>query len=170
MLALACLLLFRPDMFMDRLAPEYVHLPAAKLYDVARDLPSGGRLVIVIKGQTIEGDDVQKTVAVRLGPVGDDGRKRLADAGLTFAGLGDSLKVSGVKFGSRAKKAGFDQGYDVARVEVPSGRPSPYWFYLPALALIALVWWSQGRRMAPAAPRPDAGAWVSTNAARPALR
>jgi TRAP transporter 4TM/12TM fusion protein len=153
-LAVACMLLFRPDMFMDWLAPEYVHLPPAKLYDVARDLSAGGRLVMVIKGQTIEGDDVQKTVAVRLGPAGDDGRKRLADAGLTFAGLGDSLKISGVKFGSRAKKSGFDQGYDVARVEVPSGRPSPYWFYLPALVLVALVWGSQGRRMSTAAEIP----------------
>ena len=147
-LALACVLLFRPDFFMDFLAPEYTHLPASKAYDVARDLPAGGRLVMVIGGQTIEGDDVKKTVALKLGAAGDDGRKRLAEAGLTLAGLGDSLKVSGVKFGSRARKSGFEQGWDVARIEVPSGRASPYWFYLPALALIALVWWSQGRRMA----------------------
>jgi hypothetical protein len=146
-LAIACVLLFRPNLFMDRLAPEYVHLPASRLYDVARDAPAGGRVVMVIRGQTIEGDEVQKTVAVRLGPAGDDGRKRLADAGVTFAALGESLKVSGVKFGSRARKAGIDQGYDIARVEVPSDRPSPYWFYLPALLLVALVWWSQGRRM-----------------------
>jgi hypothetical protein len=75
----------------------------------------------VIKGTTIEGDDVRKTVAVRLGAAGDDGRKRLADAGLTFSALGDTLKISGVKFGTRAKKAGIDQGYDVASVAVPSG-------------------------------------------------
>jgi hypothetical protein len=147
-LALACVLLFRPDMFMDWLAPEYTYLPPAKLYDVARDLPANARLVLVIKGTTIEGDDVRKTVAVRLGAAGDDGRKRLADAGLTFSALGDTLKISGVKFGTRAKKAGIDQGYDVASVAVPSGRASPYWFYLPAFALIGLVWWSQGRRMA----------------------
>jgi Domain of unknown function (DUF3394) len=147
-LGLACLLLFRPDFFMDQLAPEFTHLPAAKLYDVARGLPAGGRIVMVIRGTTIEGDEVQKTVAVRLGAPGDDGRKRLADAGLTFAGAGDTLKISGVKFGSRAKKAGIDQGWDVARLEVPSGRTSPYWFYLPALLLVGLVWWSQGRRMA----------------------
>ena len=149
-MALACFLLFRPDFFMDQLAPEFTPLPAARLYDVARDLPAGGRIVMVIRGQTIEGDDVDKTVALRLGPAGDDGRKRLADAGVTFVALGDALKTSGVKFGSRARKAGIDQGYEVARIEVPSGRPSPYWFYLPALALIALVWWSQGRRMQPA--------------------
>jgi TRAP transporter 4TM/12TM fusion protein len=148
-LAVACLLLFRPDMFLDALAPEYTLVPPATLYDVARDAPANARIVLNIKGQRIEGDDVTKTVAVRLGEAGDDGRKRLADAGLTFAPLGDKLRISGVKFGSRAKKAGIDQGYEVASVALPSGRPSPYWFYLPAFALIALVWWSQGRRMAP---------------------
>ncbi|MBK6394469.1 MAG: TRAP transporter permease [Betaproteobacteria bacterium] len=156
-LGLACFLLFRPNLFMDYLAPEYAHLPASKAYDVARDLPAGGRLVMVIGGQTIEGDAVRKTVALRLGAAGEDGRKRLAEAGLTLAGLGDTLKVSGVKFGSRARKSGFEQGWDVARLEVPSGRASPYWFYLPALALVALVWWSQGRRMAPASGAPARG-------------
>ncbi len=147
LLAAACVLLFRPDFFMDFLAPEYAHLPAAKAVEVAKDLPDGGRLVMAIKGSTIEGEDVTKTVAVRLGPAGDDGRKRLAEAGLTLTSLGDATQISGVKFGSRAKKSGFEQGWDVARIEVPSGRATPHWFYLPALALIALVWWTQGRRM-----------------------
>jgi len=147
LLAAACLLLFRPDFFMDYLAPEYAHLPAAKAVEVARNLPDGGRLVMVIKGATIEGEDVTKTVAVRLGPAGDDGRKRLAEAGLSLSSLGDATQISVVRFGSRAKKSGFEQGWDVARIEVPSGRATPHWFYLPALALIALVWWAQGRRM-----------------------
>jgi hypothetical protein len=103
--------------------------------------------VLRIKGTTIEGDDKVKTVAVRLGPAGEDGRKRLAEAGLTLSALGDSVQIGGVKFGSRAKKSGFEQGWDVEHVEVPSGRPTPHWFYLPALALVALVWWWQGRRL-----------------------
>ena len=160
-LSAACVLLFRPDFFMDFVAPEYTHLPSAQVYDVARDLPDGGRLVVVIRGETIEGDAVTKTVALRLGAKGDDGRKRLADAGLTLAALGDTVKVSGVKFGSRARKGGFEQGWDVDRLEVPSGRPSAHWLYLPALALVVLVWWAQGRRMAagggtPGSPRPGA--------------
>jgi TRAP transporter 4TM/12TM fusion protein len=153
-LGVACLLLFRPDFFMDQLTDEYTHLPASKVYDVARELPAGGRLVMVIRGQTIEGDEVQKTVALRVGAPDDDGRKRLAEAGVTLAGAGDALRIAGVKFGSRARKSGCEQGWGLARVEVPSGRASPYWFYLPAILLIALVWWSQGRRMAPEADAP----------------
>jgi TRAP transporter 4TM/12TM fusion protein len=147
LLALACVLLFRPDFFMDRLAPEYRHLPAKSVYDVARELPEGSRLVLVIKGTTIEGDDITKTVALRLGPEGADGRKRLTEAGLTLTSLGDNVQIAGVKFGSRAKKSGFEQGWVVDRVEVPSGRPTPHWFYLPAFALVALVWWVQGGRL-----------------------
>jgi TRAP transporter 4TM/12TM fusion protein len=151
LMAIACLLLFRPDFFMDFVAPEYTHVPAARVLDVARDLPDGGRLVMVVKGTSLEGEDIRKTVAVRLGPRDGDGRKRLAEAGLTLATLGDAVTISGVKFGSRAKKSGFEQGFDVDRIEVPSGRPSPHWFYLPALLLLGLVWWSQGRRLRPTA-------------------
>ena len=147
LLAVAVALLFRPDFFMDYVAPEYVHVPGAKVYDVARDTPDAGRIVMVIKGTTVEGDDVRKTVAVRLGPTGEDGRKRLTEAGLTLTQLGDAVQISAVKFGSRAKKSGFEQGFDVDRIEVPSGRPSAHWFYLPALLLIAIVWWAQGRRL-----------------------
>lgn len=50
-LAFACLLLVPANLFMDYLAAEYVHLPASKAYDVARDLPAGGRLVMVIGGR-----------------------------------------------------------------------------------------------------------------------
>jgi TRAP transporter 4TM/12TM fusion protein len=143
----AVALLFRPDFFMDLVTPEYVAAPAARIYDVARDTPSGERLVLVIKGSTIEGDEVEKTVAVELGEAGTDGRKRLADAGVTLSVAGDRVQITGVKFGSRARKSGVQQGFDVARIDVPSGRPSEHWFYLPALLLAGLVWWSQGRRI-----------------------
>jgi hypothetical protein len=54
----------------------------------------------------------------------------------------------GVKFGSAARKSGFEEGFDVVELKVPSGRASPHWFYLPGLTLIVLVWVAQGRRSA----------------------
>ena len=158
LLAIACVLLFRPDFFMDYVAPEYTHVPAATVFDVARDLPADGRLVLRIKGTTVEGEDVSKTVAVRLGPAADDGRKRLAEAGLTLSPLGDAVTISAVKFGSRARKSGFEQGSVIEHVEVPSDRLSPHWFYLPAFFLVALVWLVQGRRLRTAStPRAHGG-------------
>ncbi len=147
LLAAAVVLLFRPDFFMDRIAPEYRDVPAARIFDAARDAAAGDRLVMVISGTTIEGDEITKTVAVPLGDKGADGRRRLADAGLTIVPLGEQVQIAQVKFGSRAKKAGFEQGWDVKTIKQPTDRPSAHWFYLPALLLAALVWFTQGRRM-----------------------
>ena len=63
--------------------------------------------------------------------------------------LGDQMQIGAIKFGSRAAKSGFEQGWDVKEVLVPSDAPTPHWFYLPALLLIGFVWWNQGRRMKP---------------------
>ncbi|MBA3596584.1 MAG: TRAP transporter permease [Methylibium sp.] len=146
LLVVAVVLLFRPDYFMDRLTPAHRLLPAAQVYAVVDTLPPGARLALIIEGTTIEGDDITKTVAVNLG-AGASARQRLTDAGLQLLPLGDQLQVGAVKFGSRASKSGFQQGWDVSAVQQPTDRPSPHWFYLPALALAALVWWAQGRRL-----------------------
>ncbi|HET9821634.1 MAG TPA: TRAP transporter permease [Burkholderiaceae bacterium] len=146
-LAVATLFLFRPDFFMDFVGPEYRSEPASTVFEVAGRLPAGDRLVLVIAGTTIEGDELRKTVAVNLGAAEADGRKRLNAAGLTLVSLGGQLQVAGVKFGSAARKSGFEQGFEIAEVKVPSGRPSAHWFYLPGFALLVLVWLAQGRRM-----------------------
>jgi TRAP transporter 4TM/12TM fusion protein len=146
-LALACVFLFRPDFFMDQIAAEYRSVPAGEAFKVAGALPEDDRLVAVIAGTTLEGDELKKTVALNLGPAEPDGRKRLNAAGLTVVPLGERLQIAGVKFGSAAKKSGFDQGFDIVEIKVPTDRPSAHWFYLPGLLLVGLVWWAQGRRM-----------------------
>jgi hypothetical protein len=145
LLLVATFALFRPDYFMDRIEPPYTEVPAGEVFKVAAQLPANDRLVLVIEGTTIEGDDVRKTVAVQLGAPGE-GRKRLAEAGLTVSALGPEVRVSAVKFGSRAKKSGFEQGFKVAAVKVPTERPSEHWVYIPALALVAFVWFLQRAR------------------------
>jgi TRAP transporter 4TM/12TM fusion protein len=145
LLLAACFALFRPDFFMDKLYEPYTEAPASQIFKIAQELPESDRLVLVIEGTSVEGEDVRKTVAVQLGAPGD-GRKRLADAGLTISALGPEVRVSAVKFGSRAKKSGFEQGFKVGAVKVPTERPSEHWVYIPALALIALVWFLQRAR------------------------
>ncbi|HZO13279.1 MAG TPA: TRAP transporter permease, partial [Polyangiaceae bacterium] len=123
LLLVATFALFRPDYFMDRMYSPYTEVPAKEIFRVAGELPEDDRLVLVIEGTNIEGEDIKKTVAVQLGKP-DEGRKRLAEAGLTISALGPEVRVSAVKFGSRAKKSGFEQGFKVAAVKVPSDRPS----------------------------------------------
>ncbi|HLL10860.1 MAG TPA: DUF3394 domain-containing protein, partial [Rubrivivax sp.] len=152
--ALAVALLFRPDFFMDRIAAEYRDEAPAKVFELAAATSPDERLVMVLKGTTIEGDEKVKTVALQLSApaaasAAADGRKRLQDAGLTLVSLGGNVQVAQVKFGSRAQKSGFEQGWDVQTLKVRTDRPSAHWFYLPAILIAGLVWWSQGRRLTP---------------------
>jgi hypothetical protein len=148
LLLLAVVLLFRPDFFMDRVHAEFRDQPAKAVYDVAKATAAGDRIVLRIQGTTLEGEDIAKTVALNLGPPADDGRRRLAQAGVQVMVLGEQVQIGGVKFGSQAQKAGLEQGWDIVAVKVPTDRPSPHWFYLPALLLVGVVWVSQGRRLA----------------------
>jgi TRAP transporter 4TM/12TM fusion protein len=153
LLLVATFILFRPDYFADRMAPEYTDVPASKFFDVAAGLDDGDRLVFIIKGETLEGEERNKTVAVRMGPKVDDpnaaaaARKRLAEAGMTVSGMGEMLQVSAVRFGSTAAKARIEQGYEIVAVKLPTDRINAHWFYIPGLLIAALVWLLQGWRM-----------------------
>jgi hypothetical protein len=62
--------------------------------------------------------------------------------------LGSELEVAAVKFGSRAKKLGLEQGYKIVELKLPNpARPSQHWVFIPATLLALLVWWLQGLRM-----------------------
>jgi TRAP transporter 4TM/12TM fusion protein len=153
LLAIAIVLLFRPDALMDRISPPTQDAPASRIYEVAKNAETDETMIMVIRGTTIEGEEFMKTVALQLGDKGADGRKRLSDGGLQVTALGEQVQIGAVKFGSRAQKSGFEQGWDVATLKVPTDRPSAHWFYLPALLLVAFVWWNQGRRLHPVAPK-----------------
>jgi len=147
--------LFRPGWFMDYVSPKYETRPASELLQVAAAMPDKGRLVVVIEGMTLEGDDLQKTVAVPLPalPEGSTaqgnaaGMQRLTAAGLTVMALGDQAQIASVRFGSQARRAGWEQGWNIIEIKVPNpSRPSEFWFYIPAFLILAFIWVAQGRR------------------------
>jgi len=146
LLLAAVFALFRPNYFMDQMYAPWEERAAKEIYAVAKDLPPDYPLVLVIEGTNVEGEDVRKTVSVQLGKPGD-GRTRLSEAGVTFSGLGDEIRIGTVKFGSRARRGGFEQGWKVKAVKVRSNAPSEHWVFIPAFAIIAFVWFNQRRRM-----------------------
>jgi TRAP transporter 4TM/12TM fusion protein len=145
LLLVAMFALFRPDFFMNYIADPYKDAPANDVYAVAKALGENDRIVMLIEGTNVEGDDITKTVAVQLTKPGE-GRERLTEAGLTMSVLGDQVQVTNVKFGSRAKKSGFEAGWKVSALKVPTDRPSEFWVYIPAFALVALVYFLQRGR------------------------
>jgi TRAP transporter 4TM/12TM fusion protein len=146
LLLLAVFMLFRPNAFMDRMYPPWQDQPAKQVFEVAKSLPQDSNLVLVLEGTSIEGEDIRKTVSVRLGKPGE-GRARLADAGVTLSALGDEVRVGTVKFGSRAKRGGFEQGWKIAAVKTRTDAPSEHWVFIPAIAIIAFVFFLQRRRV-----------------------
>ena len=155
LLLVAVFMLFRPNAFMDRLYVPWEDRAGKEVYEVASKLPPDYPLVVVIEGTNVEGEDVRKTVSLQLGKAGE-GRARLAEAGLTLSALGDEVRVGTVKFGSRAKRGGFEQGWKIVGVKVRTDAPSEHWVFLPALAIIAFVFFNQRRRMRPPAAAPAA--------------
>lgn len=152
-LLLVCFALFRPGYFMDMLYDPYTHVPGKQIYDVAGKIPEDGRLLLLVAGTTLEGEDVTKTISLPLTGGPGDGRKRLSDAGLTLSLMGDRVQVGAIKFGSAAKRVGLEGGFTVEQLLLPADRPSKHLVYLPALALLGLIGMLQWRRKAPAKPR-----------------
>ncbi len=138
LLLLVCFTLFRPGFFMDMLYAPYAEAPAGQVFDIAGRLPVGGRLLLVVEGTNLEGDDVTKTISLPVAAAGE-GRKRLTDAGVTLMAAGDMVTVGPVKFGSAAKRVGLESGFTVKHVLLPADRPDKHWVYLPALLLLGLV-------------------------------
>jgi len=153
LLFVATFLFFRPDWVIDQFYAKYASVPAADIYRVADRLDKDEWLAVSIAGESIEGKAIRKTVALPLGE-GPNGRERLRSGGVTLATLGSDIEVASVKFGSRAKKLGVEQGFKIVEVKVlDPQRPSPHWVLIPAALLAALIWFLQRgrvRRVAPA--------------------
>jgi hypothetical protein len=153
LLLVACFALFRPDFFLNYVAPQYQELPAREFLAQVAQAPEDRRIAFVVEGVSIEGEDVRKTITLPLGAPRATPQERLREAGLTVSGAGDQLTITNVGFGSYAKRTGLEAGYKIVQVLLPSpDRPSPFWVYLPAFALAGLVWLLQSRRSRAAGP------------------
>ena len=146
-LLLVTFTLFRPGFWMDMLYPPFEDVPATEFGRLVEEGPRNGNLRVWVEGMSLEGQDISKGVLLPLGEKAGNARERLGAIGLTTMALGDQVQVAAVRFGSQAEKLGLEQGYNIVRIELPSGeRPDKEWMYIPAFALIALVWAMQKPR------------------------
>lgn len=146
-LLLVAFTLFRPGFWMDLAAPPLEPLPAAAALATAEAAPDGAQLRLRVRGETLEGEAVDRVAVLPLGPAGAGGVERLrAAAGLALRDEGGRVFVDALAFGGAAAKQKLELGWEVAEVLQKSDRPARQWMYLPALALLALVWAVQRRR------------------------
>ena len=147
LLLAATFFFFRPDWVIDRFHPKYTTAPASDIYKVADTLKKDEWLIVRTVGESLEGKTIGKTLAIPMGE-GANGRERIKNGGVTLVQLGKEIEIAQVKFGSRAKKLGVDQGYKIQDLQLPNpARPSQFWGLIPAVALALLVWLLQGRRL-----------------------
>jgi len=144
-LLIACFTMFRPDWWLDRIYPRYVERPAREILSRAAELPTGGRINMVVRGTTIEGEEVTKTVSLRLGDPAEP-RVRLRASGLAVAPGSEGVRITNVDFGSYAKRIGLEPGYEIVAVLERAPRPSTMWPVGAAFLATGMIAWLQWRR------------------------
>ena len=137
--------LFRPGFWWDMVYPPYTHVPASQLTQSVESAPAGASKRLWIEGINLDGKEIKKGVLLPWGEPGS-ARDRLKNAGLMVMPEGDRMRIMQVKFGSRAEKLGFEQGFEIVSVEVAAERPDKEWMFVLAGLLLAGVVFNQRRR------------------------
>jgi len=150
LLLIICFTLFRPNFWMDRILPPYRILPAAEVMRVIEETKAAGALRLRVATQDMSGDEVVKTIRLTLGDKGD-ARQRLASGGIVLS-PGAQPAITSVRPGSEAARQKLRPGDKIEAVSVPSERPSPFLFAIPAIAVLAGIALLQRRRRALPAP------------------
>ncbi len=149
-LLLIAFTLFNPGYWLDKVEAPYVQTDPAQIAQLATAAADDGVLRVVVQGENFRTGRIT-TTTVEL-PLGEktfgDGTARLDNfAGIAFAESDDMWIVDNVVFGKIAQDKGIDLDWEVLTVEVPAERIWKEVFYIPALLLLALVWFLQKGRI-----------------------
>lgn len=149
-LVLIAFTLFNPGFWLNKLEAPYVQTDPAQIAQLATDAEDDGVLRVVLQGENFRTGKIT-TTTVEL-PLGEksfgDGTARLDNfAGIAFAESDDMWIVDNVVFGKIAQEKGVDFDWEVLTVEVPAERIWKEVFYIPALLLLAFIWFLQKGRI-----------------------
>ncbi len=144
-LLLIAFTLFRPGFWMDYVSPPYQNVDPATLAEVMGEAEPGTQLRTIVDGENDVGDPITLTMLI---DVGDEptGEERLEAFGLELLDDDGKVLVDNAIFDSKAQAAGFDFDQVIVQLLVPAPQPSKFLFFIPALALLALIFLLQRRR------------------------
>jgi TRAP transporter 4TM/12TM fusion protein len=138
--------LFRPGFFWDRIYPELETRPATELEQFVSDLPTGRQLRLTLKGEKMNGDEFTMVVSLAAGKKAP-AEERLLAMGFSTRNEDGRIFIDNIVFNSPAQKARIDWDQEILNLQALTERPPKQWMFIPALALLALVWFSQKRRV-----------------------
>jgi len=152
-LLLLAFTLFRPGYWLDQIYPPYNDTEPAKVFDVVGTTPDNGVLTFVVRGPDFDSGKMTQTTL--LVPMGDraEAVDRLRKAGLSIT-VEDGLAKVEEPFPQTPFFETIGNLFDfygddpviVDKVRTRAERPAKEWFYIPALLLLALVFFMQRRR------------------------
>jgi len=144
-LLLVAFTLFRPGYWMDMVYPPLEAVSATNIYDIAKDMPADSQIRIEVKGESLEGKDIQKIIMLPMGAAGG-GAERLASAGLELRNEDGRMLIDNLVFGSVAEKQQLDFDWEILSVYRKTERPPKQLWFVPAMALLGFIFVGQRRR------------------------
>jgi TRAP-type uncharacterized transport system fused permease subunit len=144
-LLLVTFTLLRPGFWWDKIFPPLTEEPAAKIEQMVRGMEPGSQLIIEVKGEDFNGNVYTKTVMLPVGGEGT-GAERLTAIGVETRQEEGKILVDNVVFSSAAEKAGIDFDQEVLSIKVPTKRLPKQIIFIPAMALLTLIWFVQRGR------------------------
>ncbi len=93
----------------------------------------------------MNGDEYIKTLMLKVGDAGT-GAERLNEIGFEVRDEGGKILVDNVVFASKAEKIGIDFDQQILLIKMPSDRLPKQLVFIPALALLALLYTMQRKR------------------------
>jgi len=125
--------------------PPLEQVAAETIYEQIDETEINGQLRIIVEGETLDGDQVNKRVMLSMGE-GETAEARLKESGLELRNEDGKVFVDSMGFGSQAEQAGIDFDWEIKGLEIKTDRPAKEWVFVPALLLLFVMGWNQRRR------------------------
>ena len=147
-LLLVTFTLLRPGFFWDKIYEPYHEEPGIELLEAMERQDENTMIRLVVKGETLYGDEYTKALML---PVGKEGapEARLREVGFEVIEEDGKMMVNNIVFGSSAERMGIDFDQEILMVMMESDRPPKQLMFIPALALLGLIYFLQKRRQTP---------------------
>jgi len=145
-LLLVAFTLFRPGYFWDKAYPELVERPASEMTQLVGNMDPGEQLRMELKGEKMDGREFKMTVMLSVGeePTGEE---RLQAIGIETREEDGRIYVDNVVFSSPAEKASIDFDQEILNIQLLNDRPPKQLMFIPALLLLAAIWFLQRKRV-----------------------
>ena len=144
-LLLVAFTLLRPGFWWEMVFPPLKDESPSKLERMVEEMDPGSHLILEVAGEDFDGNAYTKTVMLLVGEE-KTGKERLEAIGLEAREEDGKVLVDNVVFASEAEKAGIDFDQEITSIRVPTKHLPKQIMFIPAVLLLALVWYVQSKR------------------------